>query len=146
MMGLMEFDRNGLEILDRTECMRLLARTSVGRLAMSSAALPVILPVNFLLDCDRILIRTSAGTKLSAALANAVVAFEIDEFDGFSHTGWSVAVTGVAREVTDDDDLARIRTLPLAHWAPTDGHVVAVSTDLVSGRRIRHGAAPAVAG
>ena len=137
MMELMEFDRNGLEILERSDCMQLLGEATIGRLAISSGALPVILPVNFLLDSERILIRTSAGTKLAAALANAVVAFEIDEVDSFTHTGWSVAVTGFAREITDADELARIRRLPLAHWAPTDGHVVAVSTDVVSGRRIR---------
>jgi nitroimidazol reductase NimA-like FMN-containing flavoprotein (pyridoxamine 5'-phosphate oxidase superfamily) len=135
-----EFDQNGLEILERSECMHLLARTAIGRIAVSSGALPVILPVNFLLDDDRILIRTSAGTKLAAALANAVVAFEIDDVDTFSHTGWSVAVTGFAREITGPDDLARIRALPLAHWAPTDGHVIAVSTDVISGRRIRRDA------
>ena len=43
----MERDRNGLEILDRSECLRLLAGSSVGRVAVSVGALPVILPVNF---------------------------------------------------------------------------------------------------
>ena len=132
----MKFDRNGLEVLERDECISLLSHAKVGRLAITSGALPVIVPVNFLLDGDRILIRTSAGTKLAAAVANAVVAFEIDDVDTLSHSGWSVSVTGIAREVTDAADLARIDSLPLAHWAPTGGHVVAVSTDLVSGRRL----------
>jgi len=139
MMGRMALDRNGLEILEREECLRLLAGATLGRLAVTMGALPVILPVNFLLDGDRILIRTSPGTKLDAAASNAVVAFEIDDVDVFSHTGWSVSVTGIAREITDPDELARIAHMPLAHWAPTDGHVIAVSTELISGRRLTHG-------
>lgn len=123
--------------------MRLLAACRLGRLGVSSGALPVILPVNFLLDNDRILIRTSPGTKLDAAVSDAVVAFEVDDFDVFSHTGWSVSITGLAREVTEPNELDRVETLPIPHWAPVDGHVISISIDLVSGRRIpldhRHG-------
>ena len=130
-------DRNGLEVLEETECFRLLSHATVGRIGLSMGALPVILPVNFLVDDRRILIRTGSGTKLDAALHDAVVAFEVDHIDPFEHGGWSVCVTGVAREVHDRDDLARIAALPLAHWTPNGlGHVMEVSTDLVSGRRI----------
>jgi hypothetical protein len=136
----MHVDRNGLDILERTECLRLLSGSSVGRLAVTMGALPVILPVNFVFDRDRVLIRTTTGTKLDAATRNAVVAFEVDDFDGFSHSGWSVCVTGVAREVTDRDDLDYISRLPLAHWAPNAAnHIVAMSTEIVTGRRIPMG-------
>ena len=130
-------DRNGLEVLTRAECLHLLGTRAVGRIAVTSDAMPVILPVNFCLDGERILIRTSAGTKLAAATAGAVVAFEVDDSDGVQRTGWSVSVTGVASVVTDGDDLARIGDLTLTRWAP-DGadHVVAITTPLVSGRRI----------
>jgi hypothetical protein len=49
-----------------------------------------------------------------------------------------VLITGVAREVTDPDDLAAVRVLPLARWAPhgPDDRVIAISTELVDGRRI----------
>jgi uncharacterized protein len=136
-MDSVEFDRNGLEVLGRAESLRLLAGSSLGRLAVTIGALPVILPVNFLLDGDRILIRTSPGTKLDAATQDAVVAFEVDHVDPFAHSGWSVCVTGTAREVTDRDELDRVSRLPLAHWAPDGGdHVVTMSTELVTGRRI----------
>ncbi|MDZ7676110.1 MAG: pyridoxamine 5'-phosphate oxidase family protein [Acidimicrobiales bacterium] len=136
----MEFDRNGLRILDRDECVRLLAQSTVGRVGVSSGALPVVLPVNFLLDGDRILIRTAPGTKLDAALNDAVVAFEVDDFDPLHHAGWSVLVTGTSRVIDDSEDLRRIGTLPLAHWAPADdGHVVAISTEMVSGRQMSPG-------
>jgi nitroimidazol reductase NimA-like FMN-containing flavoprotein (pyridoxamine 5'-phosphate oxidase superfamily) len=133
----MERDRNGLEILDRDECLRLLAGSAVGRVAVSVGALPVILPVNFLCDGHRILIRTGDGTKLAAAARDAVVAFEVDNVDPFSHAGWSVCVTGIAREIQDDEELANVASLPLPHWTPNGvSHVMAISLELVTGRRI----------
>ena len=138
-----QLDDNGLEVLDRDECLRLLATIPVGRIGVSSGALPVVLPVNFVLDGDRIVLRTNPGTKLSAALHDTVVAFEVDRWDPMWHEGWSVMVTGRACEVTGAE-LDRARTLPLRPWGadPTD-HYIAITTDLVSGRRIRHaGATP----
>lgn len=131
-------DRNGLEILDRDECLRLLVEAVVGRVAVTAGALPVVLPVTFRLDGERILFRTGRGTKFDAATRNAVVAFEVDAFDPATQTGWSVMATGVAREVTDPGELEAIERLRLPRWAPNDGdRVVAVPTELISGRRIR---------
>ena len=136
----MDIDRNGLEVLDREECLRLLSWTTLGRIAISSETGPTVLPVNFCLAGDRILIRTNEGMKLDAAASNAVVAFEVDDFDSLYHSGWSVVVKGVAREVTDPDDLERIGRAPLPRWAPRGaGHVIEISTDSVSGRRMRAG-------
>jgi uncharacterized protein len=140
----MEVDRNGLEVLGRDACLRLLASATLGRVGVSSGALPTVVPVNFRFDGRRILIQTGVGTKLDAAIANAVVAFEVDEIDPVAHTGWSVMVTGVARELTDPGELAAARTPPLARWAPGNDHrVIAISTELVSGRRIVPGLAAA---
>jgi len=144
MMPSMDIDRNHLEVLDRAECLRLMGTAVIGRLGLSSGALPLVLPVNFLLDGERILIRTGTGTKLDRALAGAVVAFEVDDIFPLRHTGWSVVVTGVATVITDPADLARIERLPLAHWVPDQAEqVVAVSIELVSGRRITAGRAQA---
>ncbi|WP_436793461.1 pyridoxamine 5'-phosphate oxidase family protein [Actinospongicola halichondriae] len=132
----MDFDRNGLRVLDRTESLRRLERVTIGRVGISSRALPVVLPVNFLLDGDRILVRTGHGSKLSAALRGSVVAFEVDDFDPIDHSGWSVVVTGTSRVIVDDDDLRRVESLPLAHWAPSGGDVVAISTEMISGREL----------
>jgi uncharacterized protein len=133
----MELDRNGLEVLDREESLRLLATAALGRIAVTSAALPLVLPVNFRYDGRQVLIRTGAGTKLEAATDHAVVAFEVDDIDPATESGWSVMVTGVARELTDPAALAALARRPLTRWATGDAdRVVAISVDLVSGRRI----------
>ncbi len=135
----MEVDRNGLEVLATDECLRLLATATIGRVGLSSAALPTVLPVNFRLVGDRILFRTGLGSKLEAATRNAVVAFEVDDFDPIEHAGWSVVVVGVARALSDGeaaeiDARDRVR---LARWVPgADDRMVAVSCELVSGRRL----------
>lgn len=132
----MELDRNGLQVLDRAECLRLLRSAPVGRIGITSGALPTILPVNFLIDGDQLLIRTGRGSKLDAATRNAVVAFEVDSVDAATRSGWSVVVTGVAREVPADE-VAALDLSRLERWAPgEDGRVVSVSLDVVSGRRV----------
>jgi nitroimidazol reductase NimA-like FMN-containing flavoprotein (pyridoxamine 5'-phosphate oxidase superfamily) len=122
----MALDRNGLEILARQQCLDLMAQPAIGRIALSLGALPVVLPVNFALFDGDVLIRTGPGTKLRAAATNAVVAFEVDEVDPSDHTGWSVLVQGVAREITDEATLARARLVPHLR----------IASQVVSGRRL----------
>jgi nitroimidazol reductase NimA-like FMN-containing flavoprotein (pyridoxamine 5'-phosphate oxidase superfamily) len=132
----MEVDRNGLEVLDRVECLRLLRSTPVGRLGFSTGALPTILPVNYVVDGDRLLVRTGPGSKLDAAIRNAVVAFEADEVDEEQQLGWSVVVTGMASEAHPDDG-RQADLSSLDRWAPQgDGRVLAISLDVMSGRRL----------
>src|SRR5690348_17101209 len=89
-----ERDNAGIEVLSENECMELLREVPVGRIGLTLNALPAVLPVNFaVLDGD-IVIRTGGGTKLQAAMSNAVVAFETDGYDDEDQTGWSVMLTG----------------------------------------------------
>lgn len=133
----MQIDRNGLEVLDRTQCLDLLRQGSFGRVGTTLGALPTVLPVNYCLAGDEIILRTSAGTKLDAAVRGAVVAFEVDDIDPVYHSGWSVVVTGVARQVTDPEELRSADGLPVARWAPVgEEHVVAISTEMITGRRL----------
>jgi hypothetical protein len=138
---MIEIDHNGLEVLSRAECLRLLGHATVGRIAITTGAMPMILPINFRIDDDRILFRTGRGTKLDAATRNAVVAFEVDDFDPLYHSGWSVVVTGIAREILPDPSDPVALTTP--RWAPgADGRFVAISLDRVTGRRLDGSAHP----
>jgi nitroimidazol reductase NimA-like FMN-containing flavoprotein (pyridoxamine 5'-phosphate oxidase superfamily) len=125
------------EELDRGECLRLLGRSTFGRIGITSGALPSVLPVNYRLVGDRIIFRTGHGTKLEAATRGNIVAFQVDDIDPMSHAGWSVMVTGEAREVTDADDLRQLDGIGVPHWATTEVEAtVEIATTLVSGRRI----------
>ncbi|MGW5686167.1 pyridoxamine 5'-phosphate oxidase family protein [Nonomuraea sp. NPDC003754] len=133
----MQTDDSGLQVLSTEECLELLASADIGRIVFTDHALPAVQPVNFYLDDASIVIRTNLGSKLAAATRQAVVAFEADEFDSDTHTGWSVTAVGRARAVQDDDERARLSRLPLRPWTPGDrSHFIVVRIEQVSGRRI----------
>ena len=126
-----------LDELTRDEAIRLLATASVGRVGITVGALPAIMPVNFAVLDDAIVFHSAPGAKVAAALQEAVVAFETDESDVRSSTGWSVLVIGFAREITDRARLERVRSLALSSWVPgASDHFVEIPLDLVTGRRI----------
>lgn len=129
----------GLELLDTDQCLDLVARATVGRVGVTVGALPAIFPVNFALSEGAVVFRTGEGTKLAAATDQAVVAFEVDDWDPLEQTGWSVLAVGKARVVDDPEDVVRLRRLPLAPWAGgTREHFVRMPIEFVSGRRIGH--------
>ena len=127
-----------IESVPVDECLALLRTMAVGRLAVIEDGKPLIFPVNYGLDGEAIIIRTDTGTKLWAA-TRAPVAFEIDDVTGT--VPWSVVVTGVAYEITPDDEPAvaeRIMALSIESWAPGDKpYYVRIVPTEVSGRRIR---------
>jgi nitroimidazol reductase NimA-like FMN-containing flavoprotein (pyridoxamine 5'-phosphate oxidase superfamily) len=79
------------------DCLILLDLAYVGRIGVSVQALPVILPVNYVMHEGDVVFRTSSGTKLAAATAGAVVAFEVDHHDAHGTRGWSVLLQGTSR-------------------------------------------------
>ncbi len=132
-----DFSTSSLGVLSRDECLRLLATAPIGRIVFTERALPAVRLVNFILRGDEIVIRTGEGCKLLSAVRHAVVAFEADEVDYRTRTGWSVTVIGHAREVTDAAELATLRGLLLTSWAPGPReHLICVKVELVSGRRL----------
>lgn len=132
----MPLDHGGLEILDSEECRSLLAATPLGRIVFTDRALPAVQPVNYIVADGDVVIRTSPASKLATAASDAIVAFEIDDFDAASRTGWSVVVIGRARAATDPAELAALRALPLRSWAPGErDHFIRIHPQLISGRR-----------
>jgi nitroimidazol reductase NimA-like FMN-containing flavoprotein (pyridoxamine 5'-phosphate oxidase superfamily) len=137
------FDSDTLEVLGRDECLTLISEVPVGRIIFTYRALPAVLPVNFALHDDSVIIRTPGGSKLSTAARNAIVAFEADQIARDWEAGWSVTVVGHASEATDPDELAKLSALALRSWAPDrSDHYIRIAAELVSGRRIRRGHVP----
>jgi nitroimidazol reductase NimA-like FMN-containing flavoprotein (pyridoxamine 5'-phosphate oxidase superfamily) len=132
----MSVDRNGLQVLSRDECLDLLSQATLGRVAVSIAALPVVLPVHYGVFDGDVVFRTVEGTKLTGAVTNAVVAFEVDDIDD-GGVGWSVLVVGRAEIVDDPVERAAAEEAIPPSWLPVAAdHVVRVRGDVVSGRRI----------
>ena len=82
------------------ECLERLAGEPVGRVAYCDLHGPVVLPVNHVVSGGAIWFRTSPYSELSRHLQHAgqesAVAFEVDGFDSYAESGWSVLVHGTA--------------------------------------------------
>ncbi|KUN24866.1 pyridoxamine 5'-phosphate oxidase [Streptomyces antibioticus] len=132
------YPNDGFRELQRQECLRLLAEVPVGRIVHTRQALPAVLPVNFTLDGDgAVLLRTAAASELVRAIDGAVVAFEADQVDAVTHSGWSVVVTGAASVVTDPAEHDRLTRTGPRSWVPSPEEVfVRIEPDLVSGRAL----------
>lgn len=130
---------DGLRSMDRQECLRLLAKVNVGRIVYTRHALPAVLPVNFTAEADgSVTLRTSAGSELVRAVDGAVVAFEVDDFDPQTRSGWSVVVTGQAATVTDPAEHDRLLRTGPRSWAPVREEVfVRIDGQLLTGRELR---------
>lgn len=113
------------------DCALLLGERVVGRVAWASSGGIVVLPVNYVYADGRILIRVAEGS-LPAELAEAgEVAFEVDDIDEETGTGWSVLVRGHARRHAGAAD-----TLPRP-WAPGERTLLLeIEPTALSGRSV----------
>lgn len=100
--------------LDRQECERLLRAGIVGRVALSTPEGPHILPVNYAVVDDTIVVRTSAYSILGTYGRNAMLAFEVDHMDHDRRAGWSVVARGRGWAEVDPEQVTRIRN----GWQP----------------------------
>lgn len=133
----MNADGAALAWLSDRECLRLMASVPVGRIIYTLRALPAVEAVNFALDGGDVVIGIDQGSPVLGGVRDAVVAFEADEFDPASHTGWSVTVVGTSREVADPTEADRLREAFRASWAPGGpDHFVRIVPGIIRGRRL----------
>ncbi len=105
-------------LLGADECAALLRADVVGRIAVCTPTGPHVIPVNYCVIDDAIILRTTAHSVLGRHGRDTVLSFQIDALDHSRHRGWSVQARGRSEEVTDADELAHIREVqePLP-WA-----------------------------
>ena len=110
----------------------------VGRLGLTSGALPVVVPIRYRLGGRSVVFATEAGLKLNSARCNAVACMQIDGSDPSTDKGWTVLATGRLREVADPTVTSFNGGLPLLAWGlPTAEHFVALDIELLSGTTSR---------
>jgi nitroimidazol reductase NimA-like FMN-containing flavoprotein (pyridoxamine 5'-phosphate oxidase superfamily) len=128
-----------LEEIPQDECLEILGRQSLGRVAIVVDGQPLIFPVNYAMGGRVITFRTGSGTKLSHA-PGSKVCFEIDGYDSLAGAGWSVMVQGVAVDATDSFDDVSWAARAAAPWALAPGAKpfrVAIDPSEITGRRFR---------
>lgn len=126
--------------LTETECRSLLSTHGVGRLAVPTDSGPVVVPVNYSVVDGGIVFRTEPGTAPAQADGQRV-AFETDRIDEAFSEGWSVLVRGLAKTVTDPDEVARLEEQAFSTpWAGGRRELwLCIEPVSVTGRRITVG-------
>jgi nitroimidazol reductase NimA-like FMN-containing flavoprotein (pyridoxamine 5'-phosphate oxidase superfamily) len=134
--GVFEPETSETGMLPQAECRRLLATRTLGRVGLTTGALPRIMPVEYVYDDGVITFRTEHDVKLHAAVHGAVLAFEVDAYDAESGSGWSVHVLGRATVLAADHELAPLPTLDATAPPEAPRHYVRLHCEIVSGTRL----------
>ena len=95
--------------LNARECEALLRHGTAGRAALSTPTGPHIVPVNYFVLDDAIIVRTSPYSMLGTYARDSMLAFEIDHVDPDLERGWSVQARGRVSVITDSATLESLR-------------------------------------
>lgn len=132
-----------IEHLDQDECLRLIARGGIGRIAYQSRFGPAVLPVNYRLHDGAIVFRTAQHSPLDEDLRTGIedaeykVAFEIDQFDLASKEGWSVLVQGPAHHVRPGAEYETAEAAGVEPWPDGDRELfMTITPSRITGRRV----------
>ncbi len=124
--------------LEPQECERLLRAGVLGRVAVSTPEGPHIVPVNYTVVEDTVVIRTSSYSLLGTYGRNAMLAFEVDHIDYERHVGWSVVARGRGWAEVEPEEIARIRAASTPRpWAGGNRNVyLRLRWDSLTGRSL----------
>jgi len=128
-----------LHELTAAQCQELIAAGGVGRfLFVQEGRGPVAIPVNFKMDGDDVIFRTSGDSAIAEGIHRQPVSFDVDQLDDALGEGWSVLLTGKANVITGATEINRVQALGIKPWAGGDREVyVRLSPSAITGRRIR---------
>ncbi|WP_051969337.1 helix-turn-helix domain-containing protein [Kitasatospora azatica] len=130
--------RPALVNLTEPECWAKLGTHGVGRIALAVEPGPAVLPVNYLVDGETVVYRTSpAGT--AAVESGTHLSFEADQVDDQLRHGWSVLLVGTGEQVGDPETVQVLERRSGAEpWVGGEERRlwIRVRPDRVSGRRI----------
>lgn len=118
--------------LSGEECRHLVRGHSVGRVCWLSGEDIEALPVTYVVKGEQICFRVDPASVMSELIGPVRVAFEVDDIDVPTATGWSVLVRGEASALHDPDSVE----VP-APWAPGERTLTVAITPLAySGRAV----------
>ncbi|MEU5031281.1 pyridoxamine 5'-phosphate oxidase family protein [Streptomyces milbemycinicus] len=119
------------------ECHDLLSAHGVGRISVSTSWGPAVVPVDYRLVDDAVVLRAAPDASPAAA-AGSEVAFEVDHIDETLSEGWSVLVVGRARQLTESE---AVRLVGREYHRPWPGGSremwLRLDPGSITGRRIR---------
>jgi nitroimidazol reductase NimA-like FMN-containing flavoprotein (pyridoxamine 5'-phosphate oxidase superfamily) len=108
--------------ISEDECWELLRSAGIGRISYTGRFGPMIQPINFEVQDKSIYFRVAehgpTGEDLRTGIAHADyrIAFQADEFDTASRSGWSVLVQGDVHPMETEDERASVARICVESW------------------------------
>jgi len=125
-----------LKDLDEEECRELVSQHLIGRVAWCHPTDgPTVLPVNYRFDGRHIVFRTSPHTDLARHFSQGRAAFQIDEFDEYTQSGWSVMARGKA-DLVPWDEVPEPDQRPSPWVAGSRDVYIRIAVERLTGRRV----------
>jgi hypothetical protein len=125
-----------LKDLDEEECRDLVSQHLIGRVAWCHPTDgPTVLPVNYRFDGRHIVFRTSPHTDLARHFSQGRAAFQIDEFDEYTQSGWSVMARGKA-DLVPWDEVPEPDQRPSPWVAGSRDVYIRIAVERLTGRRV----------
>jgi uncharacterized protein len=121
----------------RQESLRLLTTHPVSRVRVAVTGSPMIFPVHHhVVDFNTIVFRGDDFSEYADTCSGVRMSLDAEGIDDADPCGWYVRVNGVARDVVDPTELARLRQLvgeprgagPKTHW-------IQLRPETITGRR-----------
>ena len=127
--------------LSYRQCEAILRAGVVGRIAVWADGGPHIMPMNYSVVEEAIIMRTAPDGVLGRNAPHASVVFEVDHFDYAYHRGCSVSARGETEIVKDRAELAHVDSVwEPRPWARGDRSLVLrLPWTELSGRQLGHG-------
>jgi uncharacterized protein len=120
------------------DCLAVLASKQLGRVAFTYDAVrqegPVILPVNYVVDGDSVIVRTSPYGFIGRSLRRRETAFAVDDIDERTGVGWTVLIRGSAVGLPGHE-VHQLQRRPLAWREGVHTLFLRITPRVITGRR-----------
>jgi hypothetical protein len=128
----------GRREISRDECLDLLARAKVGRVAFVRGAVPEVVPVCYVVAGETVVFGVHSSSPVAHEFEGSVVAFQVDSFDSEHECGWHVRAVGTLGPAVAPDELAVAGAVVPPPWANGEAleRIVQIDLELVSGYAI----------
>jgi nitroimidazol reductase NimA-like FMN-containing flavoprotein (pyridoxamine 5'-phosphate oxidase superfamily) len=130
-------DSSDFVVLDRLSCLERLAQNRVATVAITDGALPMVLPVLYLLRGEDILVGAAASGVLGRRMPNNVVSLCVHDLGENLAYGWTVTVTGLAELIASPAQMVDSEAFPQWGSGGSEQILVRIGTDRISGRQIQ---------
>jgi hypothetical protein len=114
------------EQIPSQRCWELLATASVGRVALSVRALPLILPVQYYVKGHRLAVCLGHHSVPARSLNETIIAFTADAIDPAARTGWAVQIQGRS-------SISRLHGFDIDCGQPSAGQVAEIEPGTITG-------------